>query len=297
MKQRTAKLNIYRIRLSTRILLNAVLAIAVLLCVLPFVLSISISFSSGESIINGYHLIPQEFTLDAYRVLFEVPEKILRAYGVSFFVVIVGLVLNLTVTILVSYPLSIMDFRYRKFVSFFVFFTMMFSGGMISYYIMTVKYLGLKDHLSVLILPLLLVPNNVFLLRIFLQDVPGGIYESARLDGASEYGILFRIAIPLSKPGIATVALFIVLMYWNDYVTGMLFLEDQKLYPLQLLLYRYGSYLQSIKDNAGNMGMSMPADESILFAMCIVATLPMLFVFLCFQKYFVTGLTMGALKG
>ena len=169
---------------------------------------------------------------------------------------------------------------------------MMFSGGTISYYIFTVKYLHLKNNIWVLVVTQILVPSNVFLLRTFFSSIPESIYESARLDGAGEYRILFRMAAPLNIPGIITIGLFIVLQYWNDYITGMLFIDVQSLYTLQLLLYRYSNYIKDLTYGTG----SLPADESLLMAMCVIATVPMLVVFMFFQKYFVRGLTSGAVK-
>ena len=277
----------------SQVALYTVLFLFALFCVIPLLLAIAITFSDGDSIMrNGYKLIPEKWSIDAYRVLFSNFTGIWRAYGVSLFVTFFGLASSLLVTILVAYPLSVIDFRFRGFVSFFVFFTMMFSGGTISYYIFTVKYLGMKNNIWVLVVTQILVPSNVFLLRTFFSAVPDSIYESARLDGAGEYAILFRIAVPLTFPGIITIGLFIVLQYWNDYITGMLFIDVQTMYPLQLLLYKYSNYIKDLTYGSG----SLPADESLLFAMCVIATVPMLVVFMFFQKYFVRGLTSGAVK-
>lgn len=278
---------------TTQLILWVVLGIFALISLIPLALAISITFSSGESVMqNGYQFIPKEWSVEAYTVLFKNFDGIWRAYGVSLFVTFFGLVSSLIVTVLIAYPLSVADFRYRGIVSFVVFFTMMFSGGTISYYIFTVKYLHLKNNIWVLVVTQILVPSNVFLLRTFFSSIPESIYESARLDGASEYKILFRMAAPLNVPGIITIGLFIVLQYWNDYITGMLFIDIQELYPLQLLLYRYSNYIKDLTYGTG----SLPADESLLMAMCVIATVPMLIVFMFFQKYFVRGLTSGAVK-
>lgn len=278
---------------TTQLILWVALGIFALISLIPLVLAISITFSSGESVMqNGYQFIPKEWSVEAYTVLFKNFDGIWRSYGVSLFVTFFGLVSSLIVTVLIAYPLSVADFRYRGIVSFVVFFTMMFSGGTISYYIFTVKYLHLKNNIWVLVVTQILVPSNVFLLRTFFSSIPESIYESARLDGASEYKILFRMAAPLNVPGIITIGLFIVLQYWNDYITGMLFIDIQELYPLQLLLYRYSNYIKDLTYGTG----SLPADESLLMAMCVIATVPMLIVFMFFQKYFVRGLTSGAVK-
>lgn len=273
--------------------LYTVLFIFAVFCIIPLVLAISITLSDGSVIMrNGYKLIPEKWSIAAYTVLFDNFTGIWKAYGTSIFVTFFGLASSLFVTVMIAYPLSVSDFRYRGAVSFFVFFTMMFSGGTISYYIFTVKYLNLKNNIWVLVVTQILVPSNVFLLRTFFSGVPDSIYESARLDGASEYSILFRMAMPLTFPGIITIGLFIVLQYWNDYITGMLFIDIQSMYPLQLLLYKYSNYIKDLTYGAG----SLPADESLLFAMCVIATVPMLVVFMFFQKYFVRGLTAGAVK-
>ena len=208
-------------------LLYGVIAMYALFCILPFVLIVIVSFTPQEVISErGYTFFPSETTLDAYRYIFRFPETILRAYGVSVFAAVVGTVLNLAVTILVAYPLSRKKFRYRKFVSFFVFFTMMFSGGTIPYYIVTKRWLGLGDNIWVLILPLMVVPMHVFLMRVFMQAIPEELHESAVLDGADEFTILSKVVVPLVKPGIVAVLMFILLTYWNDAFTAKLFISD-----------------------------------------------------------------------
>lgn len=281
-------------------LLYGVIAMYALFCILPFVLIVIVSFTPQEVISEqGYTFFPSETTLDAYRYIFRFPETILRAYGVSVFAAVVGTVLNLAVTILVAYPLSRKKFRYRKFVSFFVFFTMMFSGGTIPYYIVTKRWLGLGDNIWVLILPLMVVPMHVFLMRVFMQAIPEELYESAVLDGADEFTILSKVVVPLVKPGIVAVLMFILLTYWNDAFTAKLFISDTDLYPLQLLLDNYTEFINSISNSVINSGMLTTAKvpgDAVMFAMSIIATGPMMFVFLGFQKYFVSGMTMGAIK-
>lgn len=281
-------------------LLYGVIAMYALFCILPFVLIVIVSFTPQEVISErGYTFFPSETTLDAYRYIFRFPGTILRAYGVSVFAAVVGTVLNLAVTILVAYPLSRKKFRYRKFVSFFVFFTMMFSGGTIPYYIVTKRWLGLGDNIWVLILPLMVVPMHVFLMRVFMQAIPEELHESAVLDGADEFTILSKVVVPLVKPGIVAVLMFILLTYWNDAFTAKLFISDTDLYPLQLLLDNYTEFINSISNSVINSGMLTTAKvpgDAVMFAMSIIATGPMMFVFLGFQKYFVSGMTMGAIK-
>ena len=286
-------------RISTAVLYG-VIALYALFCIIPFVLIFIVSFTPQEVISKqGFTFFPSKLTLDAYKYIFRFPETILKAYGVSIFVAVVGTVLNLVVTILIAYPLSRKKFRHRKWVSFFVFFTMMFSGGTIPYYIMTKRVLGLGDNIWVMILPLMVVPMHVFLMRVFMQAVPEEIHESAVLDGADEFTILSKIIIPLVKPGIVAVLMFILLTYWNDAFTAKLFISDTDLYPLQLVLDNYTEFINSISNSALISGMltttEVPGD-AVMFAMSIIATGPMMFVFLAFQKYFVSGMTMGAIK-
>lgn len=290
-----------RAALPYRLLLGFFLLLFALFCLAPFLLVISVSFTPQSAIDqNGFQFIPEAFSLDAYKYLFQFPEMLLRAYGVSILITVVGTVLNLVLTALYAYPLSRLDFRYRRGVSLFLFITMLFSGGLVPYFILVKSYLGWENNLLVLIIPQLVVPYNVFLLRVFMQDVPEAIYESARLDGASEYTIFSRIVIPLMKPGLATVGLFIVLMYWNEVFTGKLFITDETLLPLQNVLDQFTQYIRYIMQNGAGGGLPVTADaipsDPILFAMCLIAAGPMMFVFLFFQKYFVAGLTMGSIK-
>ena len=289
------------LKLLWKILFYTVLALFGAACVIPFMLVISASFSTQESIyLYGYSLFPREFTLDGYKILFSWPEQIIDAYIVSTVVTGVGTFINILLCILVAYPISNPEFRYRKSVSFFVFFTMMFGGGLVPYYILVKIWLNMGNTYSVMIVPALVSAGNVFLLRIFMQNVPKDIYESARLDGANEYSILFRITVPLTKSGIAAVTLFIVLAYWNDVITARLFITDRDMRPLALLLDQYSSFVNYAGEQAAALGMvpqnSIPKD-AMLFAMCVVATGPMLFVFQFFQKYFVEGMIMGSVKG
>lgn len=290
-----------KISVST-IVIYAMVSIFVLFCVLPFILVISASFTSEEAIVeNGLRFWPQDFTFDAYKYIFKYPEDIVNAYGVTIFVTVVGTILNMLFTIWIAYPLSRMKFRWRRQMAFYLYFTMLFSGGLVPNYLLIKNGLHIYDTIWALILPLIIVPGNVFLLRVFFQSVPESLYESARMDGASEFQMLYKIAIPLSKPGLVTIMFFIILMYWNDAYTALIYTEDVALTPLQIMLSRLVNYVQYIKQSemVGGLvagGGTLP-ENSLMFAMCVVATGPMLIVFSFFQKHFVRGLTAGAVKG
>ena len=283
-----------------RIIMTAMLLLYGILCIIPFVLVIIISFTSQDAILNnGYNFFPKALSLDAYRYLFEYSGKLIRGYGVTIFITVVGTLLNVFLTVTMAYPLSRMEFRFHKLVSLWLFITMLFGGGLVPYYILVKQYLHMADTIWVLIIPGLVSSGNVFMLRVFMQGMPESLHESAMLDGADEFYILTRIVVPLMKPGIATIALFSVLQYWNEVFTAKLFIESNKdLLPLQNILDQYTQYINYIMQHgAGAMvtAESIPSD-SLLFAMCLIAAGPMLFVFLFFQKYFVSGLTMGAIK-
>lgn len=286
-----------RIAWPWKVLLYSILIFFGLSCLLPFLMLITSSFVSEDYILaHGYPLFSTELSLDAYKFLGVYKEKIIIGYKVSLISTAGGSFLSIVLCVLLAYPLSCMDFKFRNAVSFYIFFTMMFSGGLIPSYILTKQYLHLGNTIWVLIIPGLVAPGNVFLLRIFMQNLPKEIFESARLDGAGEYTILFRIVIPLVKSGIATVTLFIVLAYWSDVVTPRLYIDDRNLIPLPLLL---DGLAASVGRAVGStaMGAGVILTTPMLFAMCIVATGPMLFVFQFFQKYFVEGMVIGAVKG
>lgn len=274
-----------------------------ILCVLPIILVISISFSRDKDIlVNGYSVPPMNFTLEAYRVLFIYPEQILRAYGITVIVTIAGSIIGLFLTTTLAYAIVRRDYVLSRFTTLFVFITMLFNGGLTATYIWYSKGLSLKDSILVLILPNLVSPFLVLLAKGFFQSIPYSIIESTKIDGASELIIYMRIVLPLSKPGIATLALFIALSYWNDWFTSMLYIDDYKKVSLQYLLIRIMKNIEFI--NSGIMKGSYASRQagdmptiSIRMAMCIVAAGPMLCVFPFFQKYFVKGLTIGSVKG
>lgn len=281
-----------------KIIIYALLIILAVIFIVPFLLTIGISFSTQNSIVqNGYQIIPAEFTLDGYKYIFNDLELILISYKNSVLSAVIGTILNVLLCILVAYPLSNFNFKWRRSIGFYVYFTMMFGGGLIPYYILIKQYLHMDNSLWVLIIPALVSPGNVFLLRVFMQQVPKEIYESAKIDGAGEYRILFNITVPLVKSGIATVALFIVLAYWNDVMTPRMFIDQRELMTLPKLLDSYSLYVNQAMSSMLMTPGIRPPEDAMIFGMCVISTGPMLFVFLFFQKYFVKGMVLGAVKG
>jgi len=273
-----------------------------LFCLLPFWSILSNSLSSESSLIRyGASLIPREFSLEAYQYIFRSPERILRAYGVSTFVTIAGSLTALLFISMTAYVLYRKDFKYRNKFAFAFYFTQLFSGGLIPSYILVVQYLGLRNSYLALILPLLMNAWFIILFRNFLNAIPDSIVESAKIDGAGDFRIYAQIILPLSTPGLATIGLFLALGYWNDWFHAMLYINNRTMFPLQFLLYeilRSAEYLAQILSQTGvaiSTG-TMPS-ETLKMATAMVVTGPIILLYPLIQKYYVKGITIGAVKG
>lgn len=283
--------------------IHLVFAIISILMVLPFVLVVVISLTSESSILkNGYSFIPETLSLDAYRYVLQTPDIMLRAYGITVFITVVGTLCGLLVTAMTAYVISRRDYRYNRVTTFYVFFTMLFSGGLVPTYILMTQYLHLKDSLLALILPALLSPFNIMVMKGFMSKIPLEIIESAKIDGAKEFRIFFTVILPLSKPALATMGLLISFGYWNEWFNAMLYIDNQKLVPLQLLLVRILNSMDFLTTNAefsSQMGINLSEfpNNSARMAIAVLAGGPMLVIFPFFQRFFVKGLTVGSLKG
>ena len=271
-------------------------------CLLPFLLIISASLTSNESIIrDGYHLIPGQFSLEGYKTVFIFPEEVLRAYAVTATTTLIGTILGLFFMTMAGYVLARKDFKYRNTFSFYIYFTTLFGGGLVPWYIMITKYLGLLDSYAVLVLPGLMTPFLIILMKNFIKSaVPEELFDSGKIDGAGDFRIYWQIVLKLSMPGIATVGLFLALYYWNDWFTSSLFINDTHKYQLQFYLYNVINSAQFIAQMGAGTGVSLATEvpaESTKMAMAIVVTGPILFLYPFVQRYFVKGLTIGAVKG
>ena len=276
------------------------LSLLTLFCTLPFWLILSGSFTSQDSILtDGYRLLPKIFSLEAYQFLFKEPEDMLHAYGVTIFVTAVGTFSSMIVTSMAAYVLSSRDFTYRNTVSFFFYFTTVFGGGLVPWYIFNMKYLHFKNNYISLILPTLVNVTYLLILKSYMANIPEAVFESARLDGANDWTIYRRIALPLSKAGLATVGLFIALNYWNDWYAAMLYIDDDRMYPLQYYLNDILNKSQGMMNAAARAGIpsSQVPSEPVKLAMTVVATGPIVLLYPFLQKYFVKGVTIGAVKG
>lgn len=272
--------------------------------ILPLLLVLSVSFTSEDSIIKyGYSFIPHAFSLHAYQYIINDPHVILRAYGVTLFVTIVGTLLCLIITSTLAYPLSRRSMPYRNFFAMFVVLTILFNGGLVPWYILFKTYLGFNDNIWALIIPgLLLNGFNVLVMRTFFANtIPAELIEAANIDGAGELRIFVQIIIPLSKPVYATIGLFATLAYWNDWWNSMIFQISPDNFSMQYVLQRILLNIQYLAQNTRSTNAStsfaaLPAETSRM-AMAILATGPIIFAYPFFQNYFVKGLTIGAVKG
>lgn len=284
---------------------NVSLIVLCICAIVPFILLISSSITK-ETVISqsGYSFIPREIDFAAYEYIFKAWKSIVRAYGMTILVTTVGTTANIFLTLTLGYLLSKRDLPGRKFLSFFVFFTMLFSGGMIPSYIFWSQVFTVTDTVWGLILPnLLMSAFNVILVRTyFTTSIPNDIFDAAEIDGCGQLGMLFKIAVPLAKPIIATVGIFAALAYWNDWINGLYYLTRNKdLYTIQNVLNSMATTVQFLKDNVDiSIGLKFSAEIprlGVRMAIAVIAVVPVLVVYPFFQKYFVRGIVLGGIKG
>lgn len=277
-----------------------VVTLFAVVCLFPFLLMISSSFMNEKEIITeGYKLIPKEITTNAYRFLLENPTKIISAYKITIQNVILGTVIGLALMSMAGYVLCRSDFKYRNQVAFFIYFTTLFAGGLIPTYMWMVNGLHLKNSIWAMILPGIASPWSIFLMRNFMKAIPDSLAESAKIDGADDFRVYWQIYLPLAKPAIATIGLFLALAYWNEWYNAMLYIEDSAKYPLQYFLQQMvnKANAEMLVSQGITVDMAEMPSESIKMATAVVATGPIILVYPFVQKYFVQGLTVGAVKG
>lgn len=286
----------------TNVLFNFMFILYTCACILPIVLVVAVSLSSEMTIIDkGYNFFPQDFTGAAYSYIFTQGSSILKAYGVTIFVTVLGTFLSVFVIALYAYPISRKDFKYRNAFTFFVFFTMIFNGGLVPWYMMYSNILHLRNSMLAMIIPMLMNAWYILILRTFyVTTVPDSIIESARIDGAGEFRTFVQIVLPLSLPGLATVGLFQTLAYWNDWFNCLMFIEDNALYNLQYLMYKIMINIQVLGQGSKGaiyVDVSKIPGETARMAICVLSIGPIIFAYPFFQQYFIKGLTVGAVKG
>lgn len=290
------------ISLKTDVFFNVLFSTYCIFCIAPLILIFMISITDERSLIeNGYTFFPNKINFISYKFLFSDFSTIVNAYVVTILVCVIGTFLSVLMTLLYSYPLSRTSFKYRNFFSFFIFFTMLFQGGLVPWYILYTQYLKLSDKPAVLVIPALVSAFNVLIVKTFLStSLPDSVMESARIDGAREFRIFFSIVIPLSLPVIATIALFSVLAYWNDWYLCLLFIKSKKYFNIQYTMYqalRSIEFLSQIKTSDAKSSLLQVPGETLRMAMAIIGIGPIVFAYPFFQKYFIKGLTIGAVKG
>lgn len=276
------------------------LAFVTVICILPFYLIIIGSFTAESEIIrNGFSLGIKQFSVEGYALCLKNPISIAIAYRNTIFVTVVGTVASLFMATMTGYVLQRKDFPWRNYFSFFFFFTMLFSGGLVPWYILCVRYLGFKNQTYALILPLIFSVWNMIISKTFMQSIPIAITESAKIDGANDFLIYIRLILPLSIPLIATIGLFSALTYWNDWYNAMLFIDNEKMFTLQYYLQRLLGSAEALRRIAEESGIDVPQVpmESMKMAMTVIVTGPIILLYPLLQRYFVKGLTVGAVKG
>ncbi len=288
----------------TNVILNVIFILATATCLIPLLLVIGISITDENSIMQfGYSIFPKVVSFKAYEYIYKVKELVFNAYGLTILVTVVGTVVSTLITTLYAYAISRKEFTYRKFFTYFLLITMIFSGGMVPWYVVCVKFLHINNTIFALLLPYLINGFYVIIMRTFIStNVPDSVIESARIDGSGELRTFFQIVIPLAIPGIATVALFTTLVYWNDWWLPLMLIVDSKLYNLQYLLYKLMSNIEALARLSSSISStsseisSLPS-QGARMAMCIISIGPIILAYPFFQKYFIKGLTIGAVKG
>lgn len=283
---------------------HAIFILYSIACIIPLLLVIGVSFTDERTIVtSGYNFIPKVFSLEAYKWLFQSGDAIIRAYGLSIMITILGTLCSVAIISMFAYVISRKDFRYRNIFSFVVFFTMIFNGGLVPWYMVYTNFLHINDTLLAYIVPSLVNAWYVMIMRTFFQtNVPDSLIESAKIDGAGEFRIFLQIVIPLAKPGLATIALFQTLGFWNDWYLPLMLIENSKLYNLQYILYKtltaiqYLAQASNVTGGTASILAKLPS-ETARMAMCVLAIGPIILAYPFFQKYFVKGLTVGAVKG
>ncbi|WP_438447921.1 carbohydrate ABC transporter permease [Gorillibacterium sp. sgz5001074] len=267
-------------------------------CLLPFVVMVSGSFSSEASVLkDGYWFWPRSFSLQAYRFIFRYPEDVLHSFTLTVLITVVGTAVSLLISTMAAYVLYRKEVKYRNAMAFFLFFTTLFNGGLAPYYLWLSNSLHMKNTYLVLLLVPMFNVMYVLILRSFINgSIPEPLVESARMDGAGDFRIFFQMILPLSKPALASIGLFTALAYWNDWWTAMMFTDKERYVTLQYLLYKMLSSINLSSTFAQHVTTSDPK-ETFKLALTVITTLPIALVFPFVQKYFVKGVTIGAVKG
>jgi len=280
---------------------NLILIITTALCLIPFLVVVSASFSDEtQLLLKGYGILPRGFSLNAYKVVFANGKTIADAYILTILTTVIGATLSVFITALAAFPISRKDYKWKKYFNFYFYFTMIFSGGAISGYLWITQGLHLKNNPLVLVLPSLVSAWNIFLMRTYMSKIPSELIEAAKIDGSSEFKTFFKIILPMSTVGLATIFVMTALGFWNQWYACLMYLDDRYItlqYYLIRVMNNLDSILKSQNSQAAMIDISKMPGESARMAMCVVSAGPMIFVFSFFQKYFVSGIALGSVKG
>jgi len=297
------KFRINKVSVASESLFHVIIGGFALACIIPFIFVIIIAFTGAESLRTiGYSFFPNQLTLINFEAAFELGEQLWRSFFNSVLITVFGTFLSLLISIMYAYGLFRKDYPLRKFFMFFMFFTMIFSGGLVPFVIIVRNLLGLADTLWAIILPLLMAPFHIIILRTFFKtSIPESLLDAASIDGCGEFRLLFSIVVPLAKPGIATVGLLTAINYWNDWWMALLFIRERTKIPLQFLLMELQRNMEFIRRNialigAANMNLADLPTQGLRMALCVIIVIPIAFAYPFFQRYIISGLTIGAVK-
>ncbi|MBD5472538.1 MAG: carbohydrate ABC transporter permease [Lachnospiraceae bacterium] len=277
----------------------------VLICLVPFLMILAGSFSSEAAVAqNGFSLLPQDFSMEAYKTVFKEPVVVFRAYATTICLTLAGTIFGLALQTMTAYVLARKEFEWRNAFSFFFYFTTLFSGGLVPYYLLIRQTLHLADSYLALLLPLVFSVYNLLIMKSYIIGIPDSLIDAAKIDGCGEFRTLVQVVVPLIKPALATVGLFIALTYWNDWYNAMLYIRTEDKYPLQYFLYQKINDIEGYKKLIANgtvsgavvNSVSLPT-QTLKMALTIVVTGPIILAYPFVQKYFVQGITIGAVKG
>ena len=287
-----------------KVISTIVLGILAVIALLPIILIVIASFTEETTLLrNGYSFFPKQWSTDAYVYMLQQGTTIFRAYGVSVAVTLIGTIMSVLITTMIAYPMSRKNFKYKNLLAFFVFFTMLFNGGVVPSYMMWTQFFNIKNTIWALILPNYLCGAfNIFLVRnYYANSIPEALIESAQIDGASELTIFCRIIFPLAVPTVATISLFTALTYWNDWVNALYYIQKPQYYGIQNLLIRIMNNIQYLKSGAASVAVGTGAiqlpSNAVRMSMAVIGILPIVVIYPFVQKYFVKGVVVGAVKG
>ena len=300
-EERTRRIKLDRSDYVIRGVSYASISLFVLFCLLPFVLIVSASFSSEAEIMrSGFGLLPKDFSLDAYAWIFKAPRQILGSYIVTVTMTVLGTAIGLFIIAMTGFALYRQDFPFRNLIAFFIYFTTLFSAGLAPTFLWIGRDLGLRGNYLAVFLPLLMTPWLIILMKNFMRTIPDEVIESGKIDGAGDFRIFVQLALPMMKPALATVGLFLALGYWNEWYLSSLYLGSTvEFKPLQYYLYNVINTANALRNSVAgsNVSITKLPSNTLKMASAVVATLPIIFLYPFVQKYFVSGITVGAVKG